>query len=102
MLEIAEAAHRQNFEAHPRTLLKVSLDLAVSDPSNHVDSHAAVQAAVRHAIPDGRYGALTDQLLLIDGRLAAALEELMSGKGGEPSSRAQVQDLLQALDKTSL
>ena len=101
-LEIAEAAHRQNYGAKPRTLLKVSLDMAVSDPVTAIDSHAALYAAVKHAMPHSQSQQILDQLMLIDSRLAPALTELMSGKGSETSSRAQVQDLLQAMDKASL
>ena len=101
-LEIAEALHRQNYEAQPKTLLNVSLRLAVSDPISLFDTRGALYAAVQHAMSHCSYEKVVDQLLLVDSRLANQLTELMKGDGGEPSSRAQVQELLQAMDKASL
>ena len=101
-LEIAEALHRQNYEAQPRTLVSVSLRLAVSDPVSLVDTRGALFAAVQHAMPLCPYDKVVDQLMLVDSRLANQLTELMKGDSGEPSTRAQVQELLQAMDKASL
>lgn len=101
-LEIAEALHKQNYDAQPRTLLNVSLRLAVSDPISLVDTRGALFAAVQHAMQHCPYEKVVDQLMIVDSRLANQLTELMKGDGGESSSRAQVQELLQAMDKASI
>lgn len=80
----------------------MSLRLAVSDPVSQVDTRGALFAAVQHAMPHCSYEKVIDQLVLVDSRLANQLTELMKGDSGEPSSRAQVQELLQAMDKASI
>lgn len=101
-MEIAEALHRQNYEGQPKTLLNVSLGMAVNDPIAGVDTHEALFAAVKHASVQVPLEKVIDHLTLIDGRLASQLTELSKKGGSEPSSRAQVQELLNAMDKATL